>query len=374
MSTGANLRDEIATGFISSDITFSRRFLESVMAHPSDTIIPIFCMNNYLSLYIHESHKALKGINPAIAASLEYEHGPIIERARHTVKLFDDTNQTRGRVGGVSDQFKAIIDAHRSFFLNSIWFPPARLLGTDLGLWRYRGRAISTTHVASFYLGIPPEAFKDMNLLRQQLMAVGAAQGEYITKLSGATSWAGPSFTDAMNFGDVKNTDVRAERYYKAVFDPALQEGTTAALTAFECSLNFLDVLLSADVGSDSADAIFKLKFITLYHVISSLTKLQAEYAATLSPASQDFLDAILKHQTSVDIVRDSSKGFRNTLIHYRPYDSVVAQLSLTLPLYGLVEAHYPDYNHGQMSQAVNEHTARLAGLLDEWSQAGARK
>lgn len=175
MSTGVNLREDIARRLISNDVTFSRRFLGSVMAHPSDTIIPIFCMNNYLSLYIHESHKTLKGIDPALAASLEYEHGPVIEQARHTVKLFDDTSQSRGRIGGVSAQFKAIIDAHRKVFLNNTWFPPARVLKTDLGLWRYRGRVISTTHVASFYLSIPPEVFNDMALLRQQLMSVGGS-------------------------------------------------------------------------------------------------------------------------------------------------------------------------------------------------------
>ncbi|MFJ9564157.1 hypothetical protein ACIRQQ_29490 [Streptomyces fuscichromogenes] len=366
MSASASLKHAIATQLLESDLMFSRRFLGSVLTDQGNSVIPAFCMNNYLSLFIYESHRTLKVIDPQRAALLAYSHEAVIEKARHSVKLFDGS-----KVGhaGVLGEFTAIIAAGREMFLNNTWFPPARVLETDLGEWRYRGRLVTTTQVASFFMGIPTIATSDIPVIGRTLMAVAEAQARFVDQVTGSLPWHGSSFMTAMSFGELKSRDRRSERYFKRLFDPALSDELTASLSAFQCSLNFLDVMLSADQTAASAETTLKLRFITLYHVLSSLTELKAEYGRKLNSASLGLLDAILSHQSSGTIMHADGRGFRNTLVHYTPEERVVPRLSLSLPYYGLVEEYYPAYDFTTLSQELGEHTTRVAMLLDEWAQ-----
>ncbi|QQM41527.1 hypothetical protein [Streptomyces liliifuscus] len=366
MSASTSLKHEIANRLIESDLMFSRRFLEGGLTDQGNTVIPTFCMNNYLSLFIYESHRTLKVIDPQRAALLAYNHEAVIEKARHSVKMFDGSKA--GHVG-VLGEFSGIIDAGREKYLNNTWFPPARVLETDLGEWRYRGRLVSTTQVASFFMGIPTMAVSDIPAIGQVLLAVAETQARYIDQVTRSLPWHGSSFMAAMSFSELKSRDRRSERYFKHLFDAALSDELAASLSAFQCSLNFLDVMVAADQNAASAETIFKLRFITLYHVLSSLTELKAEYGSKLDNASLSFLDTILTHRASAVIMHTDGRGFRNTLVHYTPEKRVVAQLSLSASYYGLVEAYYPAYDFPTLSQEVSDHTTRVATLLNEWAK-----
>lgn len=72
--------------------------------------------------------------------------------------------------------------------------------------------------------------------------------------------------------------------------------------------MSFLDLMLSEESNPDSVGAVFKLKFITRYHVLSSLEQLQSRYSAALTPTATYVLDAILGHQVTNEITyRDAS-------------------------------------------------------------------
>jgi hypothetical protein len=362
---------DVAFRLMANDLVFARRFMRAFMQRSGEAQvhIPIFCMTNYLSLYIHESHRALQSLEPQDAAALAVGNEQIIERSRHTVKFFDDTNPQHGGVNGVAAQFADIIREHRAFFLNNTWLPPARVLETDIAVYRYRGRLISTTHAISFYAGLPPETIGNRAAMGQALKSFGESLGRYVASLTNTAPWQGPSFMDVLDLGKVKNRDRRAARFYGQIFDATLSEEVTAALTAFQATLNFLDLMVSADPNAASAEAVFKLKFVTLYHVLSSLTKFKSEHGAGLSPASLGYLDAILAHPFTTEIIRPDRRGFRNTLIHYVPFPQVASQLSLDLSLCGLVEVYYPGTSYADMSTAVTEHTSRVAALLDGWAE-----
>jgi hypothetical protein len=145
--------NDIALALIAQDIMFLRRFAHSTTAAPDQAVIPIFCMHNYICLIIHESHRALRHVAPDVADALAYGCAPAIERARHSVKLYDDKYKELDDVGA---DFRRIIEEHRQEFLNNTWLPLARGLERDLVLWRFRGRLVSTSHTASFFLAFPP--------------------------------------------------------------------------------------------------------------------------------------------------------------------------------------------------------------------------
>lgn len=174
---------------------------------------------------------------------------------------------------------------------------------------------------------------------------------------------------DALDLQTVENEDVRAApKFYARAFDAGLGEKATAALVTFQCSINFLAMIVTQEPNKTSADAAFKLKFVVLYHVLSSLAKFKASFDSSLISASVGFLDAILSHPTSVDLSEPSKRGFGNTLMHYVPRGPIVAQLVPSRPLCGLVEAYYPDYDYAGMNEVVTEHTHLAADLLDDWS------
>jgi hypothetical protein len=374
VNSGLSIEHQVGLKLIINDMTFARRCIQGVVdkaAEPQCHLLA-FNMLRYLSLYIYESHKALEVINPEFAALLLVEHADIIERARHTVKLFDDTNDQLGNASGVTSQMANIASAHRGFFLNNTWFPPARVLETDLAEYRYRGRLFSTTHTVTFHLGLPPEIIRNSAELDRLLLSLSERQTIYIRSIAEAFAWEGPSFMDVLDLGAARNKDVRASRFYEAAFDPGLSDEVTAVLVAFQSSMNFLDLMVAEETNPASTEATFKLQLVVLYHVLSSLAKFKAAFGASLAPASTTALDAILDHPTTAFLTDPAKKGLRNTLMHYLPRGAaVVAQLSFDRPLCGLVEAYYPSYDFAGMSKVLDDHAHAVAELLDDWSALG---
>jgi hypothetical protein len=371
VAASTSVIEDAAFRLIGNDLLFARRYLHAAIERSDErqAHIPMFCMTNYLSLYIHESYRAMQRLDPQAAAALAVGNAQIIERSRHTVKFFDDTNPQHGGVNGVAAQFSDIIREHRAFFLGNTWLPPARVLETDIAVYRYLGRLVSTTHAISFYTGLPPESIRNHAAMGQALGSLAESQAHYIASLTNTLPWQGLSFMDALSLGKLTNHDRRAARFYGKPFDAGLPEEVTAALTAFQAALNFLDLMVATDPNIASAEAVFKVKFITLYHLLSSLATFHAERGASLGPASASRLDSILTHPTTTEIIRPDRKGFRNILIHYMPFPQVASQLSLDLPLCGLVEAYYPGTTYADMSTAVAEHTTRVATHLDAWAK-----
>jgi hypothetical protein len=200
--TSTSVREDVAFRLIGNDLLFARRYFQDAIARGTEpqATVPMLCMTNYLSLYIYESYKALQTIDPQLAAQLAVGNAQIIERSRHTVKFFDDTNVQHGGVEGVASQFTQIIQAHWDFFIGSLP-PPAEPFGTDLAVYRYDGRLVSTTHAMSFYTGLPPTIIGDPTAMGQALKSLSESQAYYATTLVENLPWQEPSFMSALDLG-----------------------------------------------------------------------------------------------------------------------------------------------------------------------------
>lgn len=281
MTTSTSPGNDIALGLITQDLMFLRRFMQGVIEAGDQAAVPMFCMYNYSCLIVHESYRALGVIEPDLAQLLAYQGADAIERARHSVKLFDDTKK---EISDVGTDFKGIITAHRAEFLGNTWLPLARPLETDLALWRYRGRVISTSHVANFFMAFPPDQIRDTSSLGRELHNIASELARYTAAVTGELAWKGASCMDTMMKTDLTSQDVRAKKIYQRAFDSAFSEEIKAALTAFACALNVVDVLLADDANSQSAAPVAKLRYITLHHILSSLGKLADQYDHSFSP------------------------------------------------------------------------------------------
>ena len=224
MDIGLSIENVVALRLIFNDMHFAGRYLKSAINHASEQQVHVLnlSMMRYLSLYVYESHQALITVLPQLAALLEVDNADVIERSRHTVKLFDDTHPQFGGAIGVTSQLGGIAEAHRDYFLDNTWFPPARVLETDMATYRYRGRLIGTTSTLAFHLGLPPELISDDEAMGQALLSLARGLAAYISRAASFVPWEGASFMDVIDLRAVKNKDIRAIKFYEGTFDRSL--------------------------------------------------------------------------------------------------------------------------------------------------------
>jgi hypothetical protein len=365
MGAGAELRKSAELRLIAADLGFGRRFIEDAVKRADQGVIPIFCMVSYLSLIAHESFNYLTKSDPSATRTLALEYGSVVAQSRHRIKLFDDS---RLGMDGVSKYFgETLASAHQRRFLGNTWLPLARRWETDLGLYFYAGRLISTTHVAHFNLGTAPSMLDEDP--GELLRGIGADMGRYFGGLARELNWYGQSFLTSIEPSKLTSRDVRSWDYYGRAFGGGLSVGLAAAVIAFRCSMNTLDTMLPLDNSKASEETSFKLRFVTLYHVLAGLHELLNSPEAELIDNSQTLIAEIDSDPTSALFLRPSTRFLRNTLVHYS-IDSRLPTGSLdhSQPLAGLVGVYYGDLGFAELSTLLKQHTHRVARLLDDWA------
>jgi hypothetical protein len=328
-------------------------------------------MAPYMSLFVHESYRKLKAIDPKLSSLLSRDAQSIVARSRHSLKLFED-NQ-RG-VTGQLDYFRDdILPAHRKRFLGNTWFKPAQILEVDLGLYSYDNHLIGSTHGLNFHVGVEPA-----ELLEEgggsQLRAMYEEYGAYFARLGARLDSAEPpTFVSHLNpqkFNQ-RSDDVRAERYYGRIFDGNRNPDLNALLAVFQSMLNFVDTVITADEGKLGIEyTVWKIRFLTLYQVLGSLRILRNERLRDLTPRSVSYIDQITTTSDAQLVMTATAKPFRNTLMHYN-LDSRIdsTQVNPSEMLFGLVPLYFPSHTTASLAVAVDRCIAKSATLMDEWGE-----
>ena len=358
-------RCSIEIEHLSSDLMFLRRLFQGLADDAKKSGIAAMCSMSFICLIAHEVGNYLKKHPTASLPKVEIPSAAAIAQSRHAVKLFDDNKRELTGVTGVYED--EIVPRHSRDFLRNTWLPWARLLESDLGIFTYENNVVGTTHSVTYGIGM---SVKDTPIrqLFPAVRSVATELGVFVSSLTSGMSWPGPSFLSAINLRSIKTKDVRADRHYRELFDPSIDVGLTAALESFQASLNFLDRILALDPEPASAAPITKLKFITLWHVHSSLNRVRE--VVTLASDANAYLDEALG-TPSVDapIIRSSAKGLRNTLVHYGLESGVsTANLSLFNPMFGLIEAYHPGETFHSFRESVDRETLRVAEVMNRWS------
>ncbi len=329
----------------------------------------MFCMAPYLSLFVHESYRKLKIIDPALPSLLSSDAESIVARSRHSLKLFEDNR--RGIDGQLAYFREEISTAHSEKFLNNTWLKAARFLETDLGLYSYDGRIISTTHAATFHLGVEPDVLLEEGS-GPKLQAIYEEYGRYFRTLgartdSGAKTFA--SYLDPILFGQRPN-DVRAAKYYRRVFNGKGTPDINRLLTVFRGLMNFVDSVASLSPDASRVEyTVFKIRFLTVYQVLCSLNMIHDERPGELTAKSMTLIEKITDTSAARLITDPASKPFRNTLMHY-DLDSRVdmARVDVTKPLFGLVPIYFPSHSFESFTDIVDVCIEETASVMEEWA------
>ncbi|MFD5358187.1 hypothetical protein ACFWJ2_02200 [Streptomyces tendae] len=326
-------------------------------------------MAPYLSLFVHESYRKLKVIDPTLPAQLSTDAEAIVTRSRHSLKLFED-NQ-RGIDGQLAYFRDSITPAHAGRFLNNTWLKAARFLETDLGLYSYAGKIISTTHAATFHMGFDPVTMLTKGA-GPRLQSVYAESGRYFLGLGATTGSDAKTFVsqlDPMHF-DRRPNDVRSTKYYQQVFNGADTPDINRLLMVFLGLMNFANSVINLGADPEKNEyTVFKIRFLTLYQALCSLQILRNERPNNLTARSMRLVERISGTSSASLIMNRASKPFRNTLMHY-DLDSRVdlTKVDVTQPFFNLVPIYFPLHDTQSFIETVNSCIEETASTLEEWA------
>lgn len=331
--------------------------------------MPVLSFINQLALIVYESSRRPYARQ---AATLLSQHPDALARSRHSIKLYEDSKRS---VDEIAEYFEGIVSTHRQYFMALPRFAWARRWVTDLGLFRYHGAVIGTTHVYNYNLGIEPRELLVIDAKEAQvdlLHSFTRMLGEYFGQLE-PTVAAGPpgrSFLAHINpqqFGPID--DRRSWEYYPTTFGAAGRRGLAPTLHLLQCAANtllkFLDpeAIFVADV-----EAAFKLRYVTLYQVASSLHLLtQHDVVKDIGTAAR------VRQVTDLGLIArmldPSARPLRNTLVHYG-IDSRIdeSHIEPAMPLGGLIEQFFPEHTFQELDRHLAVTVAEVAGVLDQWS------
>jgi len=368
-----DLQDRVIKQGIANDTAWMGR-LAADMTDPSRSpCSPIFslCLMPYIALYVHESYTKLEASDPKLAAKVAADFKAIVARARHSLKLFEDNKR---KIKGQLDYFREeIYAANYDHFIGSV-HPVFQSLATDLGLFAYDSKLITTTHVATFHYGMPPRDLLSMG--EQEIRDFSERYGRYARYLgahvpasSGATFF---SCLDPAKLSDTED-DVCAAEYYDRVFDGSASPDLNALLTVFRCMANFADTaipVMGINGGVDYTE--FKIRFVTVYQVLRSLQVLRDDTARTLTSRSARYLERILDAPEALAIMASPAKPFRNLVMHYGLDTRIdLAKVDLNDPLFGLAPYYYPSCKDAlELATLVDQALSHTAAALNDWAAA----
>ncbi|MFF3373294.1 hypothetical protein ACFYXF_10115 [Streptomyces sp. NPDC002680] len=352
-----------------SDAEYFGRFARDLQDCTDDFLSSViaFCMVPYFSLAMHESLQKLEDISPGISSEITSETLAVSARSRHSLKLFEDTQ--RGINGQISYFRDEIFTAHSEAFLGNTWLPLARPFETDLGLYSYGRRLISTTHAATFHLGFEPRkalAVDSDTYFRETFREYGAFFGSLGADLNDP----GPdTFFKSLRYSELSDRDVRARRYYRRVFNGRETPEINATLTTFQALLNFGNLVLTSAIDRQRVDYTdFKIAYLCLYQVLRSLQILLNDGTYGLTDLSAATASSIVNMEAAQTIMKRGAKPFRNTLMHYNlPPSVAMSRVDLSQPFFGLVPIYFPQHDAASFIEMVHQCGTATSAMLDKW-------
>lgn len=365
-----SVNDDVIKAGVASDADYIGRLLrdmQNVGRSNLAGVVPL-CMAPYYSLVLHEVRRKPQTIDPAVFDKFSAEAEKVCDRARHSLKLFEDTQRN---IDGQLRFFKEdLLEKHSALFLGNTWLPFARRWERDLGLFTYDGTLITTSHAAAFHTGADASKF-----LRDRKYSVRIMQevGQCFRTLGSRMDTQGAeTFVRSLSGARVQPEDVLASTYYAKAFNGAVTEAAiNVALTDFQVRMNFINKVITAGADIRNLEyTVFKIRYVTLYQVLSSLKLLKEDARYPLPSSSSAALDSIL----DTDLVRVITDGavreFRNTLMHYNLLKGAdTMKVDLGQPIFGLVPQYFPGYDFAGLSEVVDTCIRETADALNSWAQ-----
>jgi hypothetical protein len=373
MAASPSLAAQIELSLVASDIQFFGRLAQPGL-HEDFRGIGFLALMPFLSAVVVETAGYLQSRGAPLTIPLQHE--ALLRASRLRLKLLDDDQRTFDAILGEAGQMASVASGfmtgmHRGF---GMW---KRLFQADLGLYLIDGLLVCSTHVAILNLGLRPtsQVFAGdghtLGGVGQYMSAVAVSIGEFIGFVSSAIGIDLSPVTSPQTNSPFKSRDAFSGPFYRAVAQRIAPRDKAVSLlvSILASELNVGRVLAPlASALVDTPLTGFKIRFLSCYHVASSLQKLlDRDYrqpfllghaAAALRSTLQPAEVRLLRRLT----------GLRNTFMHYRVEADAAALLQADIPFNGLCEAYGRSFRQVDESLTVAEQqmSGMLANLLAE--------
>ncbi|BBJ42177.1 hypothetical protein SSPO_048950 [Streptomyces antimycoticus] len=356
---------------IISDANYFGRYTRDILSSSDELLTSVlaFCMAPYFSLAMHESLQKIQKIDPGITAAFSKDTLDISTRSRHSLKLFEDTK--RGIEGQIRYFREEIFPAHSARFLGNTCLPWARSLETDLGLYSYGGRLVTTTHTATYHLGFEP-----VKLLEKEagphIRSVFEEYGAFFGSLGANLEDEGAdTFVTSLSASILHDEDVRSSKYYRQVFNGPETPEINAILTTFRALLNFTNLVLLDGLQRQHVEyTTLKIAYLSLYQVLRSVHILLKDPSYSLTASSAESAASIVGSDSAKEILNPNARPFRNMLMHYNlPPKTDASKVDFSRPFFGMIAEYFPDYEIGDFIELVRQCGYMTAGLLEQWAE-----
>jgi hypothetical protein len=328
-----------------------------------------FCMVPYLSLFLHETLGKSDFVDPVVFSQFSQDAEQICARARHSLKLFEDTH--RGITGQMKYLKDDIVAPHSSYFIGSSWLRPAHYFGNDLGIFRYGGKVVGSTHAAAFHVGVESSRLFGKRA-GPELAAVMEQYGRCFGALGARLDTGAGTFVLSLEPGELGGKrDVRSKSYYARAFNGEATSLINGLLTDFQGMINFVDAVLPGRADVLNLEyTVFKVRYIALYQVLVSLGLLYKDATSYgITSHSMNMIRHIIESPEVKEITSPSVKQFRNTLMHYNLLPRADrARVDLAAPIFGLVPIYFPSHDFHSFSALVDACTRETATTLNAWA------
>lgn len=355
---------------IQEDAVFAGKYIRSLRHPNSCALSPVmaFCMGSYLSLFVYESQRQIKRIDPDSATQLSEPAQLILTRSRHSLKFFEHTKL--GLEGLQSTFWDEIVPAHRDYYVGLLRFRFLKFLATDLGIYRYNGKIISTTHTASFSLGLEAKALANEDL-GKFIFDISSEYGSYLAGLGARLDTSATAFPASLDPSLLarEEEDYRADEFYRKIFNGPETPALNATLLLLLGHLNFVNEIVPADRTVASLQySTFKIRFLAVYQIVRSLEILYTHQAKELSSDSIRVIEYIVRHPVAVQLMSEDIRPLRNTLIHYDIDSRLDLSRIATEDLLGtLLTAALGNHQVEQFLGQLDAFTAEAAQYMNEW-------
>lgn len=344
--------------------------LTSALAHngPAQVMVPLL-LSGHASRVVYEGRELLTSSTPdvglpAFVEQLPDDEHPSIVRARHATKMLDNQIREDKPLSDFEAEMHQAWVSQRSLLFETVkrgftWMQP------DLGFYTLQGNVVGATiplHMRFDLDAVPPKEYPTFfSQLGQDLIA----SLQVYMWLSGRPD-AMVTTLDLSPIDHVEDNDRFVGRYLKRAYDKALSLDQKLLLLSIESEVNTATALIPLLTGAHVNSA-FRARLISLWHAMSSLTKILDARPDASSPG-RDEVRAILG---SVEAQRLSAQGMqmvRNRSVHYEVRGKVEI-IFAEAPMFGIVESLTSE-TFDSLDCLVRDLSTDLSAALRRWRES----
>lgn len=362
------LAHEIEVELLAADVKFffdlvKNPHYERVQGHAMLSLMP------FLSSFALDSSEYLKSRDIAGAEFLKL-HERLLLASRLRMKPLEVHKKP---LDEVLNEIDYLVEAGERWFVGNYPRPLKalrKLWQPDVGVQFIGGEVFCTTHVSSLNLGVSQEMiegqFPNFDDLGRFMFDVSMDIGRYAASL--ADVLALPINEDIeypiINSPNLQYSDHFSSKLYQQLAGTVSERNAMCVLlTTVISQINFARIFLPyITVGNELAA--FKIRFLSLYHAVSTLDKLMhvQSQRKVLKPSA---VEQIKKARSSRTVRTISDYHLlRKALVHYDVQDKKAELLSEEKILHGFVEAHAKGRNLQDVSGEVGEGLAHVSQSL----------